>query len=161
VGELALFAAAFAFGIGSALLPVVLNAEAYVVAMGALVPHPELVFMILTLGAGTVIGKALVFELVRRGSSKVKRSVDRREPTNRLTITLRRWGDRMIALQSHPYLGSATVLISSLTGVPPLAVVTIIAGASRQPLWLFLVMVAVGRTSQLLAIGFLAHQVAT
>jgi membrane protein YqaA with SNARE-associated domain len=38
-----------------------------------------------------------------------------------------------------------------------LAIVTITAGASRQPLWLFLAMVFVGRTTQLLTIAFLVH----
>jgi membrane protein YqaA with SNARE-associated domain len=160
VGELALFAAAFAFGIGSAILPVVLNAEAYVVGMGALVSHPsQLAAAIGFLAAGTVVGKAIVFTLVRSGSSKVKRSVDRPPPKNRVTKAIRRWGDRLIALQSHPYLGSATVLVSSLTGVPPLAIVTIIAGASRQPILLFLLMVGLGRTAQFLALAFLIHQV--
>ena len=44
-----------------------------------------------------------------------------------------------------------------LTG--PLAVVTILAGASRQPRSLFLLMVFVGRTAQFLAIAYLVHGV--
>lgn len=160
MGELALYAAAFAFGVGSAILPVILNAEAYVVGMGALVSHDsQLAVAICSLGLGTVVGKAIVFELVRRGSSKVKRSVDRPPPRNRLTRAIRRGGDRLIQLQSHPYLGSATVLASSLTGIPPLVIVTVIAGASKQPLWLFLLMVGIGRTAQFLVIGFLVHRV--
>ena len=71
LGQLAIIGAAFAFGVGSGVLPVILNAEVYVVGMGALVPHPLLVFAILGLALGTVVGKAFVFELVRRGSSKV------------------------------------------------------------------------------------------
>lgn len=160
MGELALFVAAFAFGVGSGILPVVLNAEAYVVGMGALVSRPPLLASaIVCLGVGTVVGKAIVFELVRHGSSRFKRSADRRTPRYRLTAAIRRWGDRLIRLQSHPYLGSATVLVSSLTGIPPLAIVTITAAASRQPLWLFLAMVFIGRTAQFLAIAFLVHGV--
>lgn len=63
-------------------------------------------------------------------------------------------------LLSHPYLGSATVLVSSLTSVPPLAVVTVLAAASRQPLWLFLLMVAIGRTVQFLALAFVVNNLA-
>jgi membrane protein YqaA with SNARE-associated domain len=161
VGELALFAAAFAFGVGSGILPVILNAEVYVVSMGALVPQPTLVFVLLCLGAGTVVGKAIVFEAIRRGSTRVKlrRQIERPEPRNRLTKALRRGGDHTLTLLSHRYLGSATVLLSSASGVPPLAVVTVLAAASRQPLWLFLLMVAVGRTSQYMALAFLVHQV--
>jgi len=157
--HVALVAAAFGFGVGSGVLPVILNAEVYVVGMGALMPHPLLVFAVLSLSAGTVLGKAIVFELVRRGSSKVKRSVERKPPRNRVTRLIRRGGDRMLALISHRYLGAATVLVSSLTGVPPLAAVTILAGASRQPLWLFLLMVGIGRTAQFLTLAYLVHQI--
>lgn len=160
MGELALFVAAFAFGVGSAVLPVILNAEAYVIGMGALAhDRPQLAVMIGCLAVGTVIGKAVVFELVRRGSSKVNRSVERRPPKHWLSRRLRRWGDRLLALQSHPYLGAATVFSSALTGVPPLAIVTVIGGASRQPLWLFLLMVGIGRTAQFFAIAFMVHGV--
>lgn len=162
LGELALYAAAFAFGVGSGVLPVILNAELYVVGMGAFVPHPELVFAILSLAAGTVVGKAIIFQAVRHGSTrfKVRRPADRHEPTRLVTKTLRRWGDRLLTLLSHRYLGSAAVLVSSSTGVPPLAVVTVLAAASRQPLGLFLLMVAIGRTSQFMVLAFLIHSVA-
>jgi membrane protein YqaA with SNARE-associated domain len=163
LGDLALYAAAFAFGVGSGVLPIILNAEVYVVSMGALVPHPKLLVAILCLAAGTVVGKAVVFELVRNGSTKFKagRGIDRPPPRNRVTKALRRSGDRMLTLLSHRYLGSATVLVSSGTGIPPLAVVTVLAAASRQPLWLFLLMVGIGRTSQFLALAFLVHSVAS
>ena len=162
LGDLALYAAAFAFGVGSGVLPVILNAEVYVIGMGALVPHPELLVAILSLGAGTVVGKAIVFELVRRGSTMLKagRRLDRPPARNRVTKALRRGGDRLLTLLSHRYLGSATVLVSSATGIPPLAVVTVLAAASRQPLWLFLLMVGIGRTSQFMALAFVVHSVA-
>ena len=162
LGDLALYAAAFAFGVGSGVLPVILNAEVYVVGMGALVPHPELLVAILSLAAGTVVGKAIVFELVRRGSTKFTagRRRDRSPPRNRVTKALRLSGDRLLVLLSHRYLGSATVLVSSATGIPPLAVVTVLAAASRQPLWLFLIMVGIGRTSQFLVLSYLVHSVA-
>jgi membrane protein YqaA with SNARE-associated domain len=159
LGQLAIVGAAFAFGVGSGVLPVILNAEVYVVGMGALVPHPFLLFAILSLAVGTVVGKAIVFELVRHGSTKVKGSVERKPPRNRLTRLIRRGGDRMLALLSHPHLGAATVLASSLTGIPPLAAVTVLAAASRQPLWLFLLMVGIGRTAQFLALAYLVHQI--
>ena len=159
LGHLALLGAAFAFGVGSGILPVVLNAEVYVVGMAALVPHPWILFAILSLGLGTVVGKAIVFQLVRRGSTRVKRSVERRPPRNRLTRLIRQGGDRMLQLLSHPYLGAATVLVSSLTGVPPLAAVTVLAGASRQPMWLFLLMVGIGRTTQFMLLAFVVHQI--
>jgi membrane protein YqaA with SNARE-associated domain len=160
-GDFALFAAAFGFGVGSALLPVVLNAELYIVGLAALVGPRELLIAVLCLVAGTVLGKAIVFELIRRGSTRWQlSSVERRVPTHRVTQALRRWGDRLLALLSHRYLGSGTVLVSSLASVPPLAVVTVLAAASRQPLWLFLVMVTIGRTAQFVALAFVVHSVA-
>ncbi len=159
MGDSALIAAAFAFGVGSAILPVILNAELYVVGMGAFVPRSLLVGTILSLGIGTVVGKAIVFELVRRGSSKVRQTVERKPPRNAFSAAMRQLGDRMLKLLDRPYLGAATVLASSLTGVPPLAIVTILAGASRQPRALFLTMVFVGRTGQFLAIAFFVNGV--
>lgn len=162
LGDFALFAAAFGFGVASALLPVILNAEIYVIGLGALMAPRELAIAVMCLVVGTVAGKAIAFELIRRGSNRwqVKRSADRKPPTHRVTKALRRWGDRMLVWLSHPYLGSGTVLVSSLTSVPPLAVVTVLAAASKQPLWLFLLMVALGRTVQFLALAFLVHRVA-
>lgn len=159
MGDLALLGAAFAFGIGSGVLPVFLNAELYVIGMGAFVPESMLFFTILSLGVGTVLGKALVFELVRRGSSRVRQTIERKPPRNALTAAMRRLGDRLLKLLDRPYVGAATVLASSLFGIPPLAVVTILAAASRQPRALFLTMVFVGRTAQFLAIAFLVHGV--
>lgn len=159
MGDLALLGAAFAFGIGSGILPVFLNAELYVIGMGAFVPESMLFFTILSLGVGTVLGKALVFELVRRGSTRVRQTIERKPPRNALTAWMRRLGDRLLKLLDRPYVGAATVLASSLFGIPPLAVVTILAAASRQPRALFLTMVFVGRTAQFLAIAFLVHGV--
>ena len=159
MGDLALLGAAFAFGVGSALLPVFLNAELYVIGMGAFVPDSLLFITILSLGVGTVIGKALVFELVRRGSSKVRQTVERKPPRNRFTAAMRTVGDRLLKLLDRPYLGAATVLVLGAFGVPPLAGGTSLAAASRQPRSLFLVMVFVGRTAQFLALAYLVHGV--
>lgn len=162
LGDFALFAAAFGFGVASALLPIILNAELYVIGLGALMGPRNLVIAVLCLVAGTVVGKAVIFELIRRGSTrwKISRSAEREPPAHRITKALRRGSDRMLTLLSHRYLGSGTVLVSSLTSVPPLAVVTVLAAASRQPLWLFLLMVGIGRAAQFLALAFLVHAVA-
>lgn len=64
---------------------------------------------------------------------------------------------RLIALLEHRYGGGVTVFLSSLLGVPPLAIVTILAGASKQPRWLFLTMVFIGRLLQFLALAFILH----
>ena len=161
MGNLALLGvlgAAFAFGVGSALLPVFLNAELYVGTMGALVPTSlELAFAILALSIGTVIGKVFVFELARKGSSKI-RSVDRKPSRNAFFVKVRHISDWLLSLLDRRYEGALTVLVSSTFGIPPLAVVTVMAGASKQPRWLFLLMVFIGRTTQFLAIAFVVHK---
>jgi membrane protein YqaA with SNARE-associated domain len=155
MGELLLHGAAFAFGIGSAILPMFLNAEVYVVAMGATIDSWTLFWGVLALGIGTVVGKAIVFQLVRSGSERYRRQGVRRPPRNRVTAWLRRTGDLLLTWLDRPVAGAATVFLSSLTAVPPLAVVTILAPLSRQRLWVFLLMVFLGRTLQFLALAFL------
>lgn len=173
--ELALIGAAIAVGIGAALLPVFINAEVYVVTMGATVDsRPFLAALILIHVAATTVGKAFVFQLARRGTNKI-RMVTPHEPRNGFSAALRRFGHRfsrtrfaqwikrisdwLLTLLDRPYSGGVTAFMSSLIGVPPLAIVTILAGASKQPQWLFLSAVFVGRAIQFLAIAFLLHQV--
>src|SRR5699024_3965601 len=70
------------------------------------------------------------------------------------TTLFRSW---MLGLLDRPYLGSITVMSSCLFGVSPLAIVTIMSGASNQPRWLVLNMVFIGRTIQFLAIAYVIH----
>jgi membrane protein YqaA with SNARE-associated domain len=157
-GDLALFGAAFAVGIGSALLPIFINAEIFVGSLGATVDSRLiLVLAILSLVIATVIGKAFVFQLARTGSRKIRSTVERKPPRNRFFAQVRRLSDWLLTLLDRPYAGAITAFASSLTGIPPLAIVTIIAGASKQPMWLFLTMVFIGRMIQFLAIAFLLH----
>ena len=173
--ELALIGAAIAVGLGAALVPVFVNAEVYVVAMGATVnSRPFLALLIVIHVIATTIGKAFVFQLARKGTNKI-RMVEPRPPRSAFTAWLRRVGRRLgrtrvmkrirrlndwlLTLLDRPYSGGLTAFLSSLTGIPPLAIVTILAGASKQPQWLFLTMVFTGRLIQFLAIAFLLHQV--
>lgn len=173
--ELALIGVAFAVGIGASLLPMFVNAEVYVVATGATVDsRPFLAFLILVHVIGTTIGKAFVFQLARRGTNKIRmvkpegprtalsvrtRSIGARLGQTRVVKSLKRVNDWLLTLLDRPYSGGLTVFLSSLVMVPPLAIVTILAGASKQPQWLFLTMVFTGRLIQFLAIAFLLHQV--
>lgn len=160
MGEVAVHGAAFAFGVGSAILPMFLNAEIYVLGLGALVDsRTGLALVILSLSVGTVVGKAIVFELVRRGSSRYRRDIERKPPRNRFTAWLRRTGDVLLGWLGRPWAGALTVFLSSLTAVPPLAVVTILAPLARQRLWVFLLMVFLGRTIQFLALAFVIQHV--
>ncbi|AWB92956.1 VTT domain-containing protein [Aeromicrobium chenweiae] len=173
--ELGLIGSAIAVGLGAAVLPVFVNAEIYVVAIGATVnSRPFLAFLILVHVIATTIGKMFVFQLARRGTNKV-RMVEPRPPRNAVAAQVRvsgRWvagtrlftwikkvSDWLLTLLDRPYSGGLTAFMSSLIGVPPLAIVTILAGASKQPQWLFLTMVFTGRLIQFLAIAFIFHHV--
>ncbi len=173
--ELALIGAAIAVGLGAAVLPVFVNAEVYVVAIGATVnSRPFLALLILIHVIATTIGKAFVFQLARKGTNKI-RMVEPRPPSNAVSAWTRRTGHRfaqtrfakalsrandwLLTLLDRRYSGGLTAFVSSLTGIPPLAIVTILAGASKQPQWLFLTMVFLGRLIQFLAIAFLLHQI--
>jgi membrane protein YqaA with SNARE-associated domain len=173
--ELGLIGAAIAVGLGAAVLPVFVNAEVYVVAIGATVnSRPFLALLILIHVIATTIGKAFVFQLARKGTNKI-RMVEPRPPRNAMSARMRRlahrlagtrffqWikkvSDWLLTLLDRRYSGGLTAFMSSLIGVPPLAIVTILAGASKQPQWLFLAMVFTGRLIQFLAIAFLLHQV--
>lgn len=175
IDELGLIGAAIAVGLGAAVLPVFVNAEVYVVAIGATVnSRPFLALLILIHVIATTIGKAFVFQLARKGTNKI-RMVEPRPPRSAFTAFMRRVGRRLartrffrwvkrvndwlLTLLDRPYSGGLTAFMSSLTGIPPLALVTILAGASKQPQWLFLTMVFVGRLIQFLTIAFLLHQV--
>jgi membrane protein YqaA with SNARE-associated domain len=171
--ELALIGVAFAVGIGAALLPMFINAEVYVVAMGATInSRPFLAFLILVHAFATMIGKAFVFQLARRGTNRVRMAKpERAHKTNRMRRmaaavgktrfyrAVKRLNDWLLTLLDRPYAGGLTVFMSSLIGVPPLAIVTLLAGASKQPQWLFLTMVFIGRLIQFLAIAFFLHHV--
>jgi membrane protein YqaA with SNARE-associated domain len=173
--ELGLIGVAIAVGLGAALLPVFVNAEVYVVTMGATVnSRPFLALLILIHVVATTIGKAFVFQLARRGTNKI-RMIEPRPPRNAVTAWTRsvghrvgqtrffRWlkrvNDWLLKLLDRTYSGGLTAFMSSLIGIPPLAIVTILAGASKQPQWLFLTAVFTGRLIQFLAIAFLLHQV--
>lgn len=158
MGDFALVGAAFAFGIGSALLPVLLNAELYVGGNAALVSESIIIVVVLSLSVGTVIGKAIVFELARKGRKAVARG-ERRPTSNRWILTLRSVSDWLLGLLDRPYAGGLAVLASSLFGVPPLAIVTIAAGVSHQSRYVFLTMVFLGRTAQFLVIAFVVGKV--
>jgi membrane protein YqaA with SNARE-associated domain len=89
----------------------------------------------------------------------LSRRIVRRLARTRFFQCIKRISDWLLTLLDRPYSGGVTAFMSSLTGVPPLAIVTILAGASKQPQWLFLTTVFTGRLIQFLAIAFLLHKV--
>lgn len=160
--ELGILAAAFGFGVASALLPI-LNAEIYLGANVVLVNEPVLVYLLVFLMTlGTVVGKMLIFWGVRSGKNLVDAKVESRaedlvsgeEPRlGPVRTHIRHWSRLMLRFLEDPVKGTATVFLSSVVGIPPLAVVSFLAGASKQSPWLFAAAVFAGRGIRFLIIA--------
>ena len=129
---LALLAAAFV-GLGSALVPFV-NAETYAVVAAGSAPA---LGVALALAVGQTAGKLVLFESARRGTERWKAQ----EESSRRA----RWTARVRPWLTSPRTGPPVVLLSATLGIPPLAVVALVAGACGQRRRLFAVLVLVGR----------------
>lgn len=152
--ELGVLAAAFGYGIASAIIPI-LNVEAYVavnvVAFGA----PMVTGLVVALTLGTTIGKIIVFQGARAGKEIVRTRASRRPPRTAGPVRQRvqRVSGVLLSWLDRPYQGALTVLVAAFIGIPPLLAVAVIAGASRQNVWLFAAAVAVGRAARFTAIA--------
>lgn len=114
-------------GVGSALVPL-LNAEAYaVVAAGTATPWVGL-GLAAALALGQTAGKLVLFEAGRRGSGHLSGRFAERWRHEGPS----RWSGRVSAWLTGRVSGAATVLSAAVTGLPPLAVVSVAAGAAGQ-----------------------------
>ncbi len=141
---------ALAFGLLSAFFPP-LNAEVYAVAVPAVFPT-QWVWHILVMTAGFMAGKATHFIAAQRGAEALTRRRERLEaerrkrrrqpPAWRQRIT--DVGRRLVDVLDRPVAGPAVILLSAFSGFPPLAVVTVAAGAKRLSLVQFTVIATLG-----------------
>lgn len=137
---------AVATGTGSALLPV-LNAEAFAVGEAGRAQPGLAVTLVVCLAAGQTLGKLVLFETARRGGGRLGRWVARR---HRVHGGRRggRWAQRITHGLRSRRSGIPLVLLSAGLGLPPLAAVSLAAGASGQRRWEFGVLCLVGRTAR-------------
>lgn len=133
-------------GLVSALLPVV-NVEAYLGVQAAVLPGGSVWLLGLAAAVGQMVGKlawyylgasSLNWRWVRRGLEKPK-----------ARARLARWQERT---HDRPVYAGAVVLVSALTGLPPFAILSVVAGQLRMNLSLFLVLGLVGRWLRFVAI---------
>lgn len=125
-------------GLGSALVPI-LNAEVYVVATAG-AAHPALVpLLVVAVACGQTAGKVALFEAARRGSARLRRHRSRRPG---------RWATRISGALGSRRSGNSLVLASAALGLPPLAAVSLAAGASGQRRWEFALLCLAGRTAR-------------
>jgi membrane protein YqaA with SNARE-associated domain len=101
--------------------------------------------------AGQAVGKVAIFVLVRKGVHQrfLRQRVRRpgRAPGG-WRLRLRTWSERMLVQLDRPVVGGLVVLASAAGGVPPLAVVAVMAGLRRTPWPVFAVAVLVGRLAR-------------
>jgi membrane protein YqaA with SNARE-associated domain len=123
-----------------AAVTVVLPAEAYLVG-AVLVSDVAAPALALAGAAGQVAGK-LAYYLVGRGLLDVARLRGGGRAKGR-------WADRMTAVEAwcrrHPWGPSAVTAVSAFAGVPPYAVVSVLAGTVGMRWWLFVVVSLAGR----------------
>lgn len=138
--------AALAFGVASALVPI-LNAEAYIAASGALASRLTLTIIVVAMTIGTVAGKIVIFHGARAGKeyARVKGELKEEKPVGKVRGAIRRANHYLLGWLSHPWGGAGTVLLSGIVGIPPLFAVAALAGMSKQKLWVFILMVGLGR----------------
>ncbi|MFN2495134.1 MAG: VTT domain-containing protein [Pseudonocardiaceae bacterium] len=141
----------------SALVPVV-NAELFLV--GLVIQQPQLPWWLVGLAAavGQLIGK-LVFYYAGRGALRLparRGSLGRlrRKPDPALES---RWAARLARFQQtcrdRPIWSAGVLVTSAGVGVPPFAATSLVAGAARIPLGMFVVTGLVGRFARFSAIA--------
>lgn len=136
----------FAICLVSALVPVV-NAEAYLGAMAAVGVGSQLWPIALTAALGQTAGKATFFLIGR--NSLDWRWVRRKTESPRWQTQLARWQRRA---HDNPWSVTGLVTASALVSLPPLAIISMLAGQLRASFPLFILAVLTGRTLRFAAV---------
>jgi membrane protein YqaA with SNARE-associated domain len=144
IGEAAL---GIAVGVVSALLPLV-NAEAYVLISVARTNLAMSMAVALALALGQTVGKLLLFEAARRGTGRLHARFARHGEGR-----VERWRSRVCGLMTRRRTGLPTVLASAAVGLPPLALVSLVAGSSAQKRREFAAVCLLGRTARFAALA--------
>lgn len=148
-----LVAALSAVGVGfvSALVPVV-NAELVLLSVTVSSSTTTVVVVAVAVAVGQTCGKLVIFECARRTlrgrrwSWFTRRSHAPKRPTEG-------WQARAVGLLESRGSGNAVVLASASVGLPPLLLVSAVAGAAPMRRIDFTVCCLVGRSARFLLIG--------
>lgn len=126
-------------GFASALVPVI-NIEAYLAIREAVSEVGSVWTLALVAAVGQMTGKLLWYQIgaSSMGWGWVRRRAERPKARARLEL----WRDRT---HQRPVLAGGLVLLSAFTGMPPFAVLAVLAGQLRMSLVLFLGLGLVGR----------------
>ena len=130
----------FGLAVASAVFPWV-NAEVIVLSLPAVAPsRAALILLVLIATAGQMTGKCFLYWAGQKGNKVLP---------GRAGQILTKWRDR---LEARPSRAVALVLISSVVGLPPFYLMTLLAGALRMN---FLVYLTAGTAGRLVRFGVL------
>ncbi|WP_130865530.1 hypothetical protein [Acidipropionibacterium timonense] len=123
---------ALGFGIASSLIPV-LNSEIFIVgslASGLLGPLE----VSIGLAIGHAIGKLIMFIGIRQGKNLkwFKHKEPKPAPPGSWRERLGRWNDHAARAVEHPRWGLVILMVSAITGVPPVYLTVIYAATTRM-----------------------------
>jgi membrane protein YqaA with SNARE-associated domain len=148
-----LLASTFGICFVSALIPLV-NAEAYIGGVGILSDRAGVWAVSAAAALGQTAGKVIWYYLGR--SSLNWGWVRRRTESSRWQARFATWQRRT---RGSPWLVSGLVFVSAVVGLPPLAILSVLAGQLALPLPFFVAACATGRLLRFAAvlggIGFL------
>ena len=128
----------FGFCVLSALVPV-FNAEVYLAALAAS-ESPPVWPMALVAAAGQMIGKIVYYVLGK--SSLEWRWIKKRTDSPKFQAGLELW---RVRLEHKPWIAALLVLASASLGIPPFAVVAVLAGTLRMSPTMFILVGFAGR----------------
>lgn len=144
------------YGLVSAFVPL-FNSEAFVLAAAASSLSAAW-WGVLGITLGQTLGKVAIFVLARKG---VHRQFIRERPPRPQGKALppwrqqiQSWSARLLVQLDRRWVGGLVVFVSSTTGIPPLAVVSVMAGLRRTPVTAFTVAVFVGRLVRFAALAW-------
>lgn len=132
----------------SALIPLI-NLETYLGAVVATTDNHNVWLLCVTAGIGQMLGKVLWYEAGRRSMEFAWVRKKMSSPKRQAQLEL--WRTRV---QGRPVLGGAVLLASAFAGVPPYAVISVLAGQLRMSFALFCVTGLVGRTGRFAVVAF-------
>ena len=126
-------------GFGSALIPV-LNIEAYLAIRVAVSDVDSIWALALAAALGQMLGKLVWYRLGASslGWGWVRRKVEKPKAKARLEL----WRART---HQRPVVAGALVLVSGFSGLPPFAVLSVLAGQLRMNVMLFFTLGLLGR----------------
>jgi membrane protein YqaA with SNARE-associated domain len=149
----ALLALSLAFGAASAFVPI-LNAEAFIGANAVLSDGRSVALVCLGVTVGQVLGKWVIFSLSRAGFREIDRhSSGSGRMTRFIPERVRSASNRLLNWVDAGQRTAMVVFVSASVGIPPLALVAVLAGRTTISQVAFVTSCAIGRTLRFVVIG--------